>query len=361
MTTKTKKKPNGYWNNEDNIREESKKYNTKNDFRKSCSHGYKAALRLGIIDELFENQHRSWNEDSLIEESKKYSTKYEFQKGSSGAYNACRKNFPGLIDELFSNGNIVWDEKSVRQQAAKCSSKYEFSKKCRKAYRAAHKLGLIDDLFKNRYKSWDEISIRQEAAGYGTKKDFKESSVSAYQAALRLGIIDKLFENQYRYWDEDSIRKEASEYSTRKEFQKGCVGAYNAAHRLGIIDDLGLEDDDKGWWSKDNFHLYTIRIDYDNGSMLKVGISSEPDERFNSIKSGSTLNIIPIDLLLIGTGKEAYEFEQSIHNKINDYHINSEVAKARGVQSGHTECFEMTAYDKVLESINEYNIRPTDL
>lgn len=46
------RKPKGYWTNQ-LVTEESIKYKTKNEFRKRCKGAYKAARRLGILDQLF--------------------------------------------------------------------------------------------------------------------------------------------------------------------------------------------------------------------------------------------------------------------------------------------------------------------
>ena len=100
MDQPSSRKPRGYWN-EDSIREEAKKYKSKIDFQRRCGHVYQLAIKLGIIDELFENQLRYWTEESAREEAKKYKSKIDFQRRCASAYQVAIKL--GIIDSLFEN------------------------------------------------------------------------------------------------------------------------------------------------------------------------------------------------------------------------------------------------------------------
>jgi predicted GIY-YIG superfamily endonuclease len=338
-----------YWD-EDAIRREAKKYNSKVEFQKGSPTAYKAALRLGIIDKPgsvkkdglgFVNKLKYWDEDAIRREATKYNTKIEFVKGNPSAYNASRKL--GILDDLgfkvvgslykrmiyafiFKENNAVyvgltynsdkrykqhlridtnggktspvklfmdktgetpemikltdylpkeeaivkekeyekyykdlgynilniakagslggslikWTEDAIRREAKKYNSKAEFAIGNPSAYGRARMLGIINDLgFVNKRKSWDEDSIRREAKKYNTKVEFEKGNQKAYRAALLRGILDDLgLVNTRKSWDKESIRQEAIKYNTKAEFQRGTLSAYRAALRLGLLNML---------------------------------------------------------------------------------------------------------------------------
>jgi len=197
--------------------------------------------------------------------------------------------------------------------------------------------------------------IIEAAEEYQSKKQFQNGNNAAYSACRKNfpGLIDELFENQLTYWSEGDIREAASHYSTRNEFRKGCSRAYRAGLRSGIIDDLGFIEADRCFWSKEEVYLYTVRIDTPFSSFLKVGISSEPDERYTKF-GGDELNIIPLDCVLVGTGKEAYTLEQAIHKELQEHHIDKNRAIEEGIADGFTECFSLAGYAIALKKIEEF-------
>lgn len=94
------------------LQKEADKYQSRSKFQKKSGGAYMAALRKGIMDELFKNHSNLgrtnrqvipgyWTEDKLQEEANKYKTRGEFQKTSKGAYQASLKK--GLMDKLFKN------------------------------------------------------------------------------------------------------------------------------------------------------------------------------------------------------------------------------------------------------------------
>lgn len=105
---KALRKPAGYWT-KDRVFEESKKYQTRSGFKKSCLGAYKVALKNAWLDEMdwlkeVRKPNGYWTKEKVFEESRKYQTRKKFDKGSSRAYEVARKN--GWLDELFPKEKI---------------------------------------------------------------------------------------------------------------------------------------------------------------------------------------------------------------------------------------------------------------
>lgn len=93
----------GKWNYK-RTKEEAKKYKTRNDFRKSCSGAYFAAIRNKWIDDYIwfvrpVIYNKKWTYETTKIEASNYNSRNEFKKGSSGAYAAARNN--KWLDEFF--------------------------------------------------------------------------------------------------------------------------------------------------------------------------------------------------------------------------------------------------------------------
>lgn len=74
------------WNKE-KVTEEAAKYPTRTEFFRGCQSGYKYALRMGFLDELFPDS-THLTDDDIIAEMKKYSTKKEFREKNHRVYQA---------------------------------------------------------------------------------------------------------------------------------------------------------------------------------------------------------------------------------------------------------------------------------
>ena len=281
-----------------------------------------------------------WTEERVREEASKYNTKYEFDRGSQSAYKAALRL--GLIDDLFENVLKYWDEKSLRKESSKYNTKYEFVRGSRGAYQAALRLGLIDDLFENVRKYWDKESILKEASKYNTKKEFHRGSQSAYNAALRLGLLDDLFENVRMYWDKESIRKEASKYNTKHEFERGSQSAYQAAWRLGLLDDLGFVDGD-GATDNDCVYIWQLKGERHMGcKVYKVGITSHrlEDQRIKQVAKGFG---VAYNIIKLAKVKDARVIETKLLTL--GYPV---IGHYSGTYGGGTEIVAMTDYELAL-------------
>ena len=106
------KHPKGYWKNRDNIMEEARKYSTKEEFQKGNLYAFLAAYKYCYIDEMFwltkQKQHKKnyWTYETIEKEALKYNTKTEFYKNNQTAYKAALKL--GIIDDFFINNYIEY-------------------------------------------------------------------------------------------------------------------------------------------------------------------------------------------------------------------------------------------------------------
>ena len=106
----TNKHPKGYWKNRKNMMEEGLKYSTKEEFKKGNLTAFLAAYRYGYIDEMDwlvkQKQHKNgyWTYKNIEKEASKYMTKTDFFKGNQTAYRAALKL--GIIDDFFITNYI---------------------------------------------------------------------------------------------------------------------------------------------------------------------------------------------------------------------------------------------------------------
>jgi predicted GIY-YIG superfamily endonuclease len=132
-------KPSGYWTKE-KCQEISLKYNNRNDFCINDSVPYHKARVEGWLDEICSHmcgilykKRGYWDKERCLEESKKYKTKMEFKKSSSTAYIKCAKN--GWFNETNLTGNKKWNKEECLEIIKKCSNKKEVRNISEKVYR----------------------------------------------------------------------------------------------------------------------------------------------------------------------------------------------------------------------------------
>ena len=109
------KKSKGYWKNRENMMREARKYSTKEEFRQGNLTAFLAAYKYGYIDEIDwlvkQKQHKKgyWTYETIEKEAFKYNTKTDFFKGNQTAYRAALKL--GIIDDFFMMNDYVAQEK----------------------------------------------------------------------------------------------------------------------------------------------------------------------------------------------------------------------------------------------------------
>ena len=84
-----------------------------------------------------------WNYDTCLEESRKYKSRSEFSRKCSHAYHVALKN-KWLDDCIFEEGRQSWDKESCLEEARKYTSRGEFQRKCSRAYPVARVNGWLD-------------------------------------------------------------------------------------------------------------------------------------------------------------------------------------------------------------------------
>ena len=158
MASKTRK-PRGYWDDKENVFEESKKFSSRSEFKKKSGNAYTSAVKYKWINEMHwldannsKLPNGYWkNRNNIMREARKYSTKEEFKKGNLTAFIAAYKY--GYIDEMEwlvrkkEHKNGYWTYRHIEEEALKYNTKTEFFNGNQTAYRKALKLGIIDDFF----------------------------------------------------------------------------------------------------------------------------------------------------------------------------------------------------------------------
>lgn len=106
------KRPKGYWKNRENMMKEAMKYASKDEFQKGNLYAFLAAHKYGYIEEMEwmvkQKQHKNgyWTYENIEKEALKYNTKTEFFHGNQTAYRAALKL--GIIDDFFINNYIEY-------------------------------------------------------------------------------------------------------------------------------------------------------------------------------------------------------------------------------------------------------------
>jgi hypothetical protein len=92
---------------DDDIRREASKYNSQNEFRKGSFNIFQTAKIRKMMDDLFPDRkrgsggHNKKPDDEIRQESSKYNSQNEFMKGNRRMFNLAYKR--GMLDDLFPN------------------------------------------------------------------------------------------------------------------------------------------------------------------------------------------------------------------------------------------------------------------
>ena len=254
----SKRMPPRWWNDKEHVFEESKKYKTWNEFFLKASaahfsarkHKWEKEMTWLAYDQVPQGYWQ--NEEHVIEESKKYSTRTDFFKGCHAAYDYASKKklwkkMPWIKTIVKEQG--YWTKERVFEEGAKYSTKKEFKRMASTAYAKAVKNKWIDEMtwFVSDVKPmgyWqNKQTVMEESRKYSSRVDFRWGSTSAYKSAISNGWIDEMTwlkrpQNYNFKWSRENVFMESQKYNSRSAFKKGCPSAYRVANKNGWLDEM---------------------------------------------------------------------------------------------------------------------------
>lgn len=260
--------PKGYWTKEKAL-EESKKYNRLVDLSHSNKGLYERMRIKGWLKDAYwlersVNKVGYWTKEKIIEESKKYNTKAEFKFYSQVAYVKAREM--KLFEEM------PWFKIKDVSNVKDCIYGY-FFEEFKTAYigrtierrikirdKEHRKGGNNDSVYKFAIKnnvSIPEIKIIESGLTVfdGSEREryweqfFKDNGYKTLNVA-KCGSLGSLLSGK---WNKETITKEAKKYNTRSKFKKGNQSAYYASIRLDLLDSFDWlpprNSVRKGYWT----------------------------------------------------------------------------------------------------------------
>lgn len=247
--------PPRWWNVKEHVFEESKKYKTWNEFFLKSSAAHFSARKHKWENEmtwLLRDQvpQGYWqNEENVIEESKKYSTRTDFFKGCHAAYDYAAKHnlwekMPWIKTKVKEHG--YWTKERVFEEGAKYSTKMKFKKGAPTAYSLAIKNNWIDEMewtvsdIKPQGFWQNKQNVLDESHKYSSRSEFRWGTPSAYRSAIDNGWIDEMEwlkrpQNYNLKWTRENVFIESHKYDSRSAFKKGCPSAYRVANTNGWL------------------------------------------------------------------------------------------------------------------------------
>lgn len=268
------------------------------EFRVNYPRAYRAAISLELLGEIkltLKNTPKKykWNKKDIIGKAKKYHIKSHFIKENSGMYKAAQRM--GILNEVFSHMDKVgnryqrmlysfeFKDKSVyvgltydyktrfkhhlrNHKILKIKTKnidykiVRFNKKIHKDLVGEKEKELIE---KYRRKGWTILNKAPAGAlggrprkytdseiisilgKFSSKVELKEKNKEIYYRARRSknSKVKRAYhklDNYFNYWSFDKAKKEAKKYSRRVDFARGSSGAYNYALKNNILDKITI-------------------------------------------------------------------------------------------------------------------------
>lgn len=290
----------------DDIDKEASKYHIKNEFILNSESHYKAALRMGILDEVCSHMpknasvgkvphNKKWTKKTIGLETLKYQTIKEFQEESNGAYKAAWRM--GILDEVCSHMEISGrkkNKKEIAREALKYDNKRDFQKNSSAYYQAAWKIGILDEVCSHmrivRNKRTKE-SITITALKYDSRGQFQKYDGSSYVIAQRMNILDEICSHMKKsccvsYPEQnliDVIKKQYPKVQKLRD-KKFEIDIYVPELRRGVEFDgkywhslAGLRRSHPNWTEKDLKNYHPLKDSWFDSKGIKILHIKEKD------------------------------------------------------------------------------------
>lgn len=235
------------------------KYKSRGSFEENESGCYKAAIRLGIYDEIcshmeyIKNPNGYWTKERCRQEALKHQTRTKFYKGSGSAYNNSLKS--GWLDEICSHmtsnriAKSTWTKEKCHQEALKYSNKTDFNKESGSCYRTAKERGWIEEICSHMQPilkkiKWTKEKCATEASKYNTRTLFQKGSRGAYKSALKNKWLEEIcyhmitIKKPNGFWNKENCAIEAKKYNSKVELYRKNSSAYNASLKNNWLDEF---------------------------------------------------------------------------------------------------------------------------
>lgn len=295
--------PQGYWQNEEHVIEESKKYSTRTDFFKGCHAAYDYAAKNNLWEKMpwiktKVKEHGYWTKERVFEEGGKYSTKMEFKRGAPTAYSLATKN--NWINEM------EWAASDAKPQG----------------------------FWQNKQ------NVIAESHKYSSRSEFRWGTPSAYRSAIDNGWIDEMKwlkrpQNYNLKWTRENVFIESHKYDSRGAFKKGCPSAYRVANVNGWMVEmiwLNIKNKNKIDMNDINFDItkHWLPVGEKQGSIEKdtlrikvsgINFHTKPEANFWGVFTGciKTEPNNPYDINAIGFYKTDGQLLGFVQKELQDY------------------------------------------
>lgn len=261
-------KPCGYWNIKENIINEAKKYSSRSEFKKKNYHAYYKARINGWLNELLppftsNNSHRPsyywFNKENVFNESKKYTSKNEFKKHCDRAYTVARKN--GWLSEMvwllpkdnaYSSSNCVYayvdDEYKVAYVGLTCNKERRHKEHLSGLYDGKKIKSAVCSFFAKVGKEIPSPIYLEENLSR-TESQIKEKEWLDRYASLGYTMLNKGKTGlgigclgRTSKWSKEQFLNEAKKYTTTTELRKNSPTSYAVGRQNGWITETTLID-----------------------------------------------------------------------------------------------------------------------
>lgn len=239
-------KSHGYWKDKDNVLNISKKYTSYKEFIKNEQVAYHAASKYGFLDKITQHMKKDrpqgyWNDkENVLNFAKQFKTRTEFYQSGTGAPHAAAKH--GWIDEATEHMTRVqrekgyWTFERLQLEAQKYNRRSDFKKKSSTAYNNARRLEYLDVICSHMSKekiqhkrcTYVIYNDRLNLAYVGITKNFDERMESHKSS-------NKTTNSKFITHQHDTIFKKVSNYiyDTPKKIKEAEQRLYNKYKQLG--------------------------------------------------------------------------------------------------------------------------------